>query len=70
MLIMDGSDQAAVHDLYEVAAYADLGTVTPHLTITRPRATVVYVRVPPRYTMSTIPPAKWSWSNAPPRRAA
>ncbi len=59
----------AVLALYEEAAYADLGTVTPELIITRTRATVI-VRAAPRHSMASLPPAKWSWSTAPPRRAA
>lgn len=70
MLIMDGSDQAAVHDLYEEAAYADLGTTTPELMTPRPRATVVtFAR---RCTKVVVAQdwSDWSWATAPPRRAA
>jgi hypothetical protein len=72
MDLQHGSDESAVLLLYQEAAYADLGTITPELLlpVLRPRASVVIVRVPPRHFMSSLPPAKWSWATAPPRRAA
>lgn len=71
MMIMDGSDQAAVLALHDEVAYADLGTVTPELMITRQRATLVLVTSPTRSALDVAQDwSNWSWVNAPPRRAA
>lgn len=70
MLIMDGSDQAAVHDLYEEAAYADLGTVTPELMIRRPHAVFVRIVRFPSEPVVCRDWDNWHWATAPPARAA
>jgi len=72
MELQHGSDESAVLLLHEEAAYADLGTVTPELIITRGR--VVVLRVMRCRTRDALVVAQdwsdWSWATAPPRRVA
>lgn len=71
MDLQHGSDETAVLLLHEEAAYADLGTITPELIITRPRAVVVkFERCRSKDTLSVAQDwSDWSWATAPPRAA-
>ena len=71
MDLQHGSDETAVLLLHEEAAYADLGTVTPELIITRGRVVAVRLRIPaPKVSPVSQDWSDWSWATAPPRRAA